>query len=116
MTDTAPAPIMPQRVSDAELVFPASAMKLMPAWDEIPAEFKISSNEWAQIASALIFGKLSEQAEFDVIDGIEPQMMGRHLQVIMGSYAPKHEHKEAAVAYLLSLWNHSITNWRIDAK
>jgi hypothetical protein len=35
---------------------------------------------------------------------VDGELAIRHLQVIQASFEPKHEHKEAAVAYLASLW------------
>jgi hypothetical protein len=35
---------------------------------------------------------------------IMAEARGWHLKAIMGSFQPKHEHKTAGVAYLMSLW------------
>lgn len=35
---------------------------------------------------------------------IGTQKVHRHISACLGSYEPKHEHKIAGVAYLLSLW------------
>ena len=37
-------------------------------------------------------------------NGIDAQAAIRHVRYCMGSWEPKHEHKEAGCAYLLSLW------------
>lgn len=37
-------------------------------------------------------------------DGIDGDTAVRHLRAIQGSFAPKHEHKMEAVAYLASRW------------
>jgi len=41
-------------------------------------------------------------------DGIDQNKALRHIKAILGSFEPKHEHKEAAAAYLLSLWFKSV--------
>jgi hypothetical protein len=42
-------------------------------------------------------------------EGVDVDKALRHIQAIMRSYQPKHEHKEAAVAYLLSQWFDDVT-------
>jgi len=37
-------------------------------------------------------------------EGIDPQMAFRHIKACLGDWGPKHEHKFAGCAYLLSLW------------
>jgi hypothetical protein len=37
-------------------------------------------------------------------EGVDGNLAFRHLSAIQRSFTPKHEHKEAAVAYLASLW------------
>jgi hypothetical protein len=103
----------PVAVSDALTVFPAGVRHLMPAWDKIPDEFKDrhSQGEWNKVVSAWFFRGLPEDVEFDLKDGIDGDAMMRHLGAVMGSFQPKHEHKEAAVAFLLSQWCNSIKNW-----
>jgi hypothetical protein len=101
-----------QDVSDLEMAFPADVEKLMPAWEEIPREFKYSfavrgMNRWADIASDLFFHGL-KGATFTPKPGIDTTKALRHIKAILGSFAPRHEHKEAAVAYLLSEWFESV--------
>jgi len=43
-----------------------------------------------------------EGIELEPKEGIDPYKSGRHIMAIMRSYAPKHEHKIAACAYLMS--------------
>lgn len=99
------AAILPRRVTDADLAFPTSTRDFLPAYDEIPAEFRRidSANKWSRLVSDWFFagvklGKLTPK------DGIDAQSALRHVGYCMRSWEPKHEHKEAGVAYLLSLW------------
>ena len=92
----------PQEVSELEIAFPASVKRLMPTWDEIPAEFKRQDNPWAEWQRRWFFKGL--QGRPSPKQGIDGNKAMRHLSVIQRSFEPKHEHKEAAVAYLASLW------------
>lgn len=93
----------PKPVDTLSMVFGAAGRlsEYLPAWDEIPDEFKRHSNPWCKKASLLFFegGKLPK-----VKDGVDANVAVRHLQTVLGSFDPKHEHKEAGAAYLLSLW------------
>lgn len=95
--------LLPQDVEDLDLAFPASVGHLMPAQDSIPAEFHNGHTKWNRIVSDWFFSGLKD-AQFIVQEGIDADRALRHIRVIMGSFEPKHEHKESAVAYLLSLW------------
>ena len=94
----------PQKIDDALLAFPASVSKLMIPYKDIPEEFKDSYNKWAKIQRDWFFKGLSDHTEFLPKEGIDANTAIRHLMAIQRSYEPKHEHKEACVAYLMSLW------------
>ena len=40
----------------------------------------------------------------DVNEYIDPEAVNRHTRACLRSFEPRHEHKIAGVAYLLSLW------------
>lgn len=40
-------------------------------------------------------------------DGIDPAKAKRHLMAVLGSFEPKHEHKEAGAGWLMSMWYES---------
>lgn len=92
----------PSEVSDLDMAFPASVVKLMPAYDQIPEEFKRARNAWAQWQEDWFFGGLKKFPA--PRDGIDRSAALRHLSCIQRSFEPKHEHKAAAVAYLASKW------------
>lgn len=95
----------PTEIDNIRTVFPASVHDLMPAWEDIPAEFRnmnARSGSWNHWASSWFFKGLDKFP--DAKDGIDQNIAVRHLKAIMSSWEPKHEHKEAAVAYLASLW------------
>ncbi|TAK93776.1 hypothetical protein EPO05_06940, partial [Patescibacteria group bacterium] len=93
-------------MSDLQVAFPASVADLMPAYDDIPEDFRRNRGEarpWIRFQQDWFFRGLPG-AVFTPKDGIDKATAMRHLAVIQGSFEPKHEHKEAAVAYLASLW------------
>jgi hypothetical protein len=75
----------------------------MPHYDDIPEEFKYGNNKWCHIQSEWFFNGI-KGAVFTPKPGIERQLAIRHLAMIQQSFDPSHEHKAAAVAYLMSLW------------
>lgn len=95
---------VPVEVTDVELAFGGRDLAtLLPDWSEIPEEFKKGRTKWNKLFS-LIFFKGEAPGTFTGVEGIDPQKAGRHLRAVMKSREPKHEHKEAGVAYLMSLW------------
>jgi hypothetical protein len=90
-------------LNDAQVTF--GSKPPLPAWGDIPAEFKRSSNPFAHIASKLFFegGKL---ADFGLTakPGVDVSKAMRAIKCCLGSFDPSHEHKEAGVAYMLSQW------------
>ena len=96
--------ILPKEVSDVEIAFSSNIDKLLPAHNEIPEEFNDWDNKWSKIASGWFYNGLDGDTEFIAKKGIDAKTAFRHVKVILGSYEPKHEHKMAGAAYLLSLW------------
>jgi hypothetical protein len=94
-----------QDVSDAELAFPAMVSHLMPAYDNIPDEFKRhDGTQWNELVSKWFYGGV-KGLQFVRKPGVNDKTCRkalRQFRCILGSYEPKHEHKEAACAYLLS--------------
>jgi hypothetical protein len=100
---------LPQEISDSEMAFPANVSHLMPKWEEIPDLFKEHDGTiWNNIFNKWFYSGLKNMNTIPK-DGIDSNKALRHIKAIMGSFEPKHEHKEAAVAYLMSQWFESIT-------
>jgi hypothetical protein len=93
----------PQEVSDLDVAFAASVRHLMPAMDEIPEEFRRDRTPYNKAVDTWFFEGLNRSA-LRVKDGVDERAAIRHLSCIMRSFGPRHEHKTAAVAYLMSLW------------
>jgi hypothetical protein len=98
-------------IDDVTLAFPANALDWMPPWEEIPEEFK-EGNEWTQIASSWFALGLPETVKFYPHEGVDPEKAFRACRATLGSFQPKHEHKEAAVGYMLSCWFEKVEGWK----
>lgn len=101
----------PKSISQVQLVFPANIVgEYLPLMEEIPAEFKDwnKNNHWVkQVTTWFFFGVdlAKSKVKFKSTFTEEDQKNAwRHLSACLNSFEPKHEHKEAGVAYLLSLW------------
>lgn len=104
-TGTLEEPFVPADVSDVKVAFPGSVGDLLPPQEKIPDAFKRhNGTEWNKIVGDWFFKGLPAGTDFVPNKGVEPKAALRHLKTIMGSFDPKHEYKEAAVAYLMSLW------------
>lgn len=96
----------PQDVTDLDMVFGTRAMALMPPYSEIPDEFRNMNdrtNPWLRLQRDWFYGGIS-RSQITPRDDVDLNRAVRHLKAIQGSFEPKHEHKEAGVAYLASLW------------
>lgn len=104
MTTTAdfsqPTPLTP-----AEVAFGAAGrcLDLMPRWEDIPDDFRRGHTEWNRTVRTWFYSGLSGWP-CTPKPGIDHGVALGHLSAIQGSFEPKHEHKMAAVAYLMSLW------------
>lgn len=76
--------------------------QLIPSYDQIPDQYKVWHSPWSTWASTWFFCGL----EYKPVpkEGIDLDEALDHLQVIQRCTSISHEHKEAAVAYLASLW------------
>ena len=106
----------PIEVDDVTLAFPADVMNtLMPPHDECEAALDAMPDrgeKWRDVQRTWFFNGLNTKTTFMLRDGIDGKLMMRHLGAIQGSFEPKHEHKEAAVAYLLSLWCEDVKDYK----
>lgn len=96
--------------TDVELVFPTSVDGLMPAYKDIPKEFRDwnSPGKWNKVMSDWFYKGL-KNAKWKPKPGVDEAKALRHIKYILGSWEPKHEHKAAGVAYLLNEWFKDVT-------
>jgi hypothetical protein len=100
---TRPAVFPVHEFDGIDLAFPTKTKGLMPEYAEIPKEFKAGRTKWNQLFADCFYSGL-KSLELTPKEGIDKNKAWAHIRYIMGSWEPKHEHKEAAVAYLLSQW------------
>ncbi len=96
----------PVAVPDIDFAFPAHVIgKYLPLWEDIPAEFKKNNDchPYHRLAQDWFFTGL-KNLKLECRPGIDQSAALRHLQTIMRSYEPKHEHKIAGVAYLIDIF------------
>jgi hypothetical protein len=95
----------PIPVTRADVAFGGASgllSKILPPYSAIPDEFKRGNSPWAEWQRQWFFDGLDRYPVPK--EGIDLGMAMANLQVVQNSFAPKHEHKEAGVAYLASLW------------
>lgn len=94
----------PRPVSDVVLAFPASVIDCyIPTWEELPMPFQEFTSGYEELASYACFHPVELRPEV-LIEGIDADSATRQLSAVARSFEPKHEHKQAAIAFLLSLW------------
>ena len=94
----------PHAVDDVTLVFPAGIKHLMPRPDEISAEMERALAPYIRFQQQWFYSGIPKDKMPTAKPGIDSRAAWRHLKTIQGSFEPKHEHKEIAVAYLASRW------------
>lgn len=94
--------MQPVVLSDVDAAFPADVKALMPPWEDIPNSFKQWTGPWINLAERWFYQGLD--IALVPKEGIDLTTAVRHLSAVMRSRQSKHEHKIAAVAYLMSQW------------
>jgi hypothetical protein len=88
-------------------------IKHMPKYDTLPADFKRhNGNDYCKAVSSWFFsgakaspnGLTIEGQTFTAKPGVDATKALRAIKAVLGSFEPKHEHKEAACAFMLSEW------------
>jgi hypothetical protein len=92
----------PIPVTKLDSVFGGNVKEILPPYDEIPSEFKRQGHPWVRWQQEWFFHGLKSLPTPK--EGIDGNMAIANLACVQGSFEPKHEHKEAGVAYLASLW------------
>jgi len=97
----------PKEVDNASVIFGINNISnYLPAWEEIPEDFKNERGEgkkWTSKVDDWFFSGITA-LKMTMKEGVDSNLALRHLKCIIGSFEPKHEHKTAGVAYLMSLW------------
>jgi hypothetical protein len=93
----------PAQISDIDAAFPTDVSELMPSYRELPKEFTDRDSPYCDLVSTWFYRGL-EKSKLRTKPGIDQRAAFRHLATVLQSWEPKHEHKMAGVAYLMSLW------------
>lgn len=88
-------------ITDVELAF--STDKLLPAWEEIPQEFK-DGNLYTHLAEAIFDGRPLPGLAMEFLPGFEdaeaPAALNKCVRAHLQSFSSKHQHKIAGVGKL----------------
>lgn len=99
-----------------DVAFGARALEIMPPMQDIPEQFTRRNSNFHSFFNDLFFqGPRIKNLEMIPRSGVDPEEAFQALRVIASSFAPKHEHKEAAFTYLAHEWFDMIA-WDIDGK
>jgi len=104
---------------DAETIYDSTSIyDLMPSRESIPKEFRNwnNSTKWNKFQQDWFFKGLENTDGLIPKNGIDIKQALFHLNAIQRSFEPKHEEKEASVAYLASLWFEEKSTWAVCEK
>lgn len=94
-----------KEITLADISFgPRNLRDFLPSMEEIPAEFQKFTGPWQDFVSDWFFNGLGSKQLPTNKQGINQRQALAHIKVILASFEPKHEHKIAGCAYLMSLW------------
>lgn len=94
--------MQPVTVTDLDIAF-GRISALMPDRETLDEQWGKRDRSWgSKLFSCLFY--TGGQFNLTPKPGIDRSVALRHIRAIMGSFEPKHEHKEAACAYLFELW------------
>jgi hypothetical protein len=81
---------------------PKKLSDFLPSMEEIPKDFHSWNHPWQRVVAEWFHRGLKSLPVAK--DGIDRQAALAHINTILASFEPKHEHKTAGCAYLMSLW------------
>lgn len=90
-----------EELTKLDEAFPANALEYMPKYEEIP---KYEGRSALENLASRWCGLGLHDVQFVAKEGVPGAAAFRQINCIMRSFAPKHEHKIAAVAYLIHEW------------
>lgn len=101
-------PYEPQETSDVDRAFPADFVRLMPAPEAIPEAYWTRDTPFAGFTMHAMTTGWTTTAQFAPREGIDAEKAFWHLQCLIGSFGPKHQHKEATVNFLAERWFYGV--------
>ncbi|MEM5428794.1 hypothetical protein [Cupriavidus oxalaticus] len=83
----------------------SSTVKLLPGWDDIPADFR-NGNLYTQLAEARLLDYPLPSISISFLPGFDDagacQAIDRCIRAHLNAFAPRHEHRIAGVGYMIS--------------
>jgi hypothetical protein len=101
----------PTPIDAATAAFPAGVRELMPLQADIPDEIHRGRTWGNRLFNDWFFTGIKSLDGLMPKEGIDKTAALRHIRAVMGSWEPKHEHKESAVAYLFGKWFEPTSKW-----
>lgn len=101
-------PYNPVLVDKLDLAFPVSVAALMPAYETIPEEYKRHNGTYDDLFGSWFFLGLKRFEPVLRDPAMDITACLGHIACVKGSFEPSHQHKEAAVRFLLDTWFSSI--------
>ena len=86
-------------ITDVEAAF--STSRLLPSPEQIPKDF-YEENSYTRLVEAIFYGLELPNGELELAEGLEPSELNKCVRAHLQSFEPKHEHKIAGVAYMIS--------------
>lgn len=93
-------------ITDLEITF--GTTRLLPDWEDIPEKFKTDQNIYVKLVDALFYNHPLPAAEVAFRSGFDADgtrviaLQDRLIMACLTSFEPRHEHKIAGLAYLIS--------------
>lgn len=108
--------LKPQPVDRLTMAFGAGKRfkELLPPMSDIPTDYP-NRQKWERLMADWFYSGINASGLIPK-EGVDKGQALAHLGTILGSWDPKHEHKEAAVAWLASLWFDENSTWEITEK
>ena len=88
-----------ESITPVEMAF--STTRLLPAMEDIPKEF-LKGNVYIRLVNALFYGQTLPEGDIEMREGFSFEALNRAVRAHLQSWSPKHEHKMAGVAYMMS--------------
>lgn len=111
----------PQPIDAVTRAFPARIVgTLLPLWEDLPEDLRSNWHrqggtgrwaKWLKLMNDWFYSGLKSTDGLKAKEGIDLNTALQHIHTCLGSFEPKHEHKTAGVAYLMSLWLDESSTW-----
>jgi hypothetical protein len=94
---------LPENINNLDIAF--GNIDHMPSYDTVPDQYKVlQGNPYVDLVKKWFYDGLDDLSILEPKDGINKVLALAAIRSVLCSYEPKHEHKMAACAYMLSEW------------